>query len=366
MDIRAEKLAKLIVEYSIEVKAGDVVIVDTECPDQDICTALFKSIYDMGGRPIPLIRHMGIMRRMVERTDDEQLALLREAEDVFMERADSYIMIGGDRNSAEFAGLSKEAFARYMSMYRNPLSKKRLQKKWLVMRAPTPAEAQAAGMNTEDYTDLLYRACCIEYKELAKKMRPLQELMNQTDEVHIEGEGTDLTFSIRGIPAVCAVGKVNLPDGELYTAPVRNSVNGVVHFNTKTVYQGCTFDAITLTFEKGKVVKATGSNEKKLNEILDVDEGARYVGEFAFGLNPVLHTPLGNILFDEKIGGSFHLALGNCYEDAPNGNYSAIHWDLICRQREAQQQSRIFFDGRVISENGIFCISELQVLNGGC
>jgi aminopeptidase len=223
--------------------------------------------------------------------------------------------------------------------------------------------AQLGGMNTEKFADFYYDVCTLDYKKMSDAMDNLVELMNRTDKVHIKGEGTDLSFSIKDIPAIKCAGEMNIPDGEVFTAPVRDSVNGYVTFNTPSVHEGKTFENIRLEFEKGKIVKATANYTEHLNKTLDTDEGARYVGEFAIGVNPYILDPMKDTLFDEKICGSFHFTPGTCYDEAPNGNNSAIHWDLVCIQTEQYGGGEIWFDDTLIRKNGIFVIEQLLCLN---
>ena len=196
-----------------------------------------------------------------------------------------------------------------------------------------------------------------------RAMDPLKELMERTDKVHIVAPGTDLRFSIKDIPTVKCAGQMNIPDGEVYTAPVKNSVNGVLSYNTPTIYDGTTFENIRLEFKNGKIIKATGSDTEKLNHILDSDEGARYIGEFALGLNPFILKPMKDILFDEKIMGSFHFTPGNSYDEAPNGNSSQVHWDMVCIQTSECGGGEIWFDDTLIRKDGMFIPEELQPLN---
>ena len=223
--------------------------------------------------------------------------------------------------------------------------------------------AQLAGSSLEKFEDFYFDVCTMDYKKMSKAMDPLVDLMNRTDKVRIEGPGTDLTFSIKGIGAVKCDGRMNIPDGEVYTAPVRESMNGVISYNTPSEEQGFTYENIVFEVKDGKIVKATSNDDKKINDLLDVDEGARYFGEFALGVNPYILDPMKDTLFDEKICGSFHLTPGMCYEDAPNGNTSANHWDLVMIQRPEYGGGRIWFDDVLIREDGIFVLPELEGLN---
>jgi aminopeptidase len=238
--------------------------------------------------------------------------------------------------------------------------------KWVVLRWPTSSMAQQAGMSTEAFEDFFFDVCLCDYPKMSKAMDNLISLLDTTDRVHIVGPGTDIEFSIKGIPRRKCDGKRNIPDGEVYTAPVKSSINGVVHFNAPTIYQGCSFSDIQLEFRDGKIVKgkaASRDETDKLNKILDSDEGARFIGEFALGLNPHITKPMKDILFDEKIAGSIHLTPGQAYEEADNGNRSTIHWDLVLIQTKEYGGGEIYFDSNLVRKDGLFVIAELGDLN---
>lgn len=201
------------------------------------------------------------------------------------------------------------------------------------------------------------------YSKMDKAMDALKDLMERTDKVHLVAPGTDLTFSIKGIPAVKCAGECNIPDGEVYTAPVRESMNGTIAYNTPSLEDGFTYENIKFEIKDGKIIKATANDNERINAMLDTDEGARYFGEFAIGVNPYVLQPMKDILFDEKICGSFHLTPGMCYEDAPNGNKSAVHWDLVQIQRPEYGGGEIWFDDVLIRKDGLFVIDELLPLN---
>ena len=181
--------------------------------------------------------------------------------------------------------------------------------------------------------------------------------------MRITGPGTDLTFSIQGIPTVKCAGELNIPDGEVYTAPVRESVNGVIQYNTPSLSGGFTYENIRFTFKQGKIVQAECNDTRRINQVLDTDPGARYVGEFAIGVNPYITKPMKDTLFDEKIAGSFHFTPGACYDDCPNGNHSAVHWDLVCIQTPEYGGGKMYFDGELIREDGLFVPQDLHCLN---
>jgi aminopeptidase len=237
--------------------------------------------------------------------------------------------------------------------------------KWCVLRWPSPSMAQQAGMSTEAFEKFYFDVCLLDYKALIPAMNNLKKLMDKTDSVHIKGPGTDLRFSIRGINSIISGGNYNIPDGEVFTSPVRDSVEGHISYNAPTIYQGIPFDSIRLEFSKGKIVKAeAGSRTRELNKILDSDEGARYIGEFALGFHPAILEPMRDILFDEKIAGSFHFTPGQAYENADNGNRSQVHWDMVNIQRKDWGGGEIWFDGKLIRKDGVFLVKALEKLNG--
>ncbi len=224
--------------------------------------------------------------------------------------------------------------------------------------------AQMAEMSTEAFEDFYFNVCTLDYAKMSRAMQPLVDLMQRTDRVRLKGpRDTDISFSIKGIAAIPCDGKVNIPDGEVFTAPVRDSIKGVIHFNTPTIYRGTTHNDIRLAFSEGRIVEATSSDTARLNEVLNADEGARYVGEFAIGFNPYCTKAMKDILFDEKIAGSIHLTPGSCYDEASNGNKSDIHWDMVLRQTPDGGGGEIWFDDRLIRKDGRFVVAELEGLN---
>ena len=220
-------------------------------------------------------------------------------------------------------------------------------------------------MSTDEFEDFYFRVCCLDYARMATAAAKLAERMNRTDRVHIVGPGeTDLRFSIKDIPAVPCTGDRNIPDGEVFTAPERNSVEGVIAFNTPTLYRGVSFENVRLTFREGRIAESTATvGGDRLHEVFDADEGARFIGEFAIGFNPHILQPMKDILFDEKIAGSFHFTPGQAYEEADNGNRSEIHWDLVCIQRPDFGGGEIRFDDETIRKDGLFVVDDLLALN---
>ncbi|MEG0663038.1 MAG: aminopeptidase, partial [Anaerovoracaceae bacterium] len=271
--------------------------------------------------------------------------------------------VRGSDNSSELADVPSEKLNLYSNILRPVLDYRVNETKWVVLRYPNNAMAQLAGTSLERFSDFYFDVCTLDYKKMDQAMDALVSLMNKTDKVRLVGPGTDLQFSIKDIPAVKCSGERNIPDGEVYAAPVRDSVNGIISYNTPSEEQGFTYENIVFEVKDGKIVKATANNSERINQLLDTDEGARYFGEFAIGVNPYILHPMKDTLFDEKICGSFHLTPGAAYEDAFNGNKSAVHWDLVMIQREDYGGGEIWFDDVLIRKDGIFVVKELEGLN---
>ena len=366
MDERIKRLAYNLVHHSCRVKPGERVYVHyTGMDTQDLARCVAKEVYQAGGLPFPHYTDTRMQREILLSCTDEQLKLMAEVDGLEMSKMDCYLGIRGGDNINELADVPPECTKRYSALYTTPVHHEiRVPKtKWVVLRYPSPSMAQSAGTSLEAFEDFYFDVCCLDYGKMGEAMKPLISLMEQTDMVRITGPGTDLSFSIEGIPVVPCAGTMNIPDGEVYTAPVRDSVSGVLSYNTPSVFQGFTYENIRLTFENGKIVRAEANDTEKINQIFDIDEGARYIGEFAIGVNPYVTKPMKDTLFDEKIRGSFHFTPGNCYEEAPNGNSSSIHWDLVCIQTPEYGGGEMYFDGRLIRKDGRFVLPELSCLN---
>jgi len=299
------------------------------------------------------------------------MKLIGQVERLRMENVQCYAGIRGSHNISETSDVPSEKMDLYEKFWwKHVHSEVRVPKtRWVVLRWPHPSMAQAAGMSTEAFEDFYFRVCAgVDYAKMRDAMKPLEDLMRRTDRVRILSPGTELNFSIKGIGAVGCYGERNIPDGECFTCPVRDSVNGVIQFNCETMYRGTIFNGIRLEFKNGKVIAATAdsdANTKKLNQILDADEGARYIGEWSLGFNPHVMKPMKDILFDEKIAGSFHLTPGQAYDEADNGNRSQVHWDMVCIQRREYGGGEILFDGKLIRRDGEFLPKQLRSLNRG-
>src|SRR5688572_2393436 len=362
-DPRLTKLAKLLVEYSTGLKKGERVLVDaTDIPDE-FTVELLRAIRRAKAVPLVEVRHTRITRELLRDTDAAHSGLVRDIEMFRMKKVQAYVAIRGSNNANENADVPSDRMALYTKTLRPVLNYRVNKTRWVVLRWPSPSMAQAANMSTEAFEDFYFNVCTMDYRKMAKAMNPLEKRMKTADKVQIKGPGTDLTFSIKGIGAKSCNGKLNIPDGEVFSCPVKNSVNGTIQFNTPTLYSGTRFENVRLEFENGKVVDASSNNQKRLNEILDTDAGARYVGEFAIGFNPHIENPMCDILFDEKIAGSLHFTPGQAYEIADNGNRSAVHWDMVLIQRPEWGGGEIWFDSELIRKDGLFFPKDLQPLN---
>jgi aminopeptidase len=362
-DPRITKLARLLVGYSTALKKGDRILLDMiDVPDAMI-VELMRATRAVGAIPIVEVRHTRITREMLRDTTTEHASLIRDLEMSRMRKMQAYIAIRGAANASENSDVMSEKMALYAKTMRPVLNYRVNKTRWCVLRWPTPSMAQAANMSTEAFEDFYFNVCTMDYERMARAMEPLAERMNKADHVHIKAPGTDLNFSIKGIGARPCNGLRNIPDGEVFSCPVKDSVNGEICFNAPTLYSGTKFENVRLAFKDGKVVEATSSDTKRLNEILDTDAGARYIGEFALGFNPYIEKPMCDILFDEKIAGSLHFTPGQAYEVADNGNRSAVHWDMVLIQRPEWGGGEIYFDGELIRKDGRFVPKDLRGLN---
>jgi aminopeptidase len=363
IDPRFSQLAQGLTGFSTNLKKGEKVLIDAfDVPDAMV-VALVRAARQRGALPFVQLHRARISRELALGAEEAQYAALSEVELKRMGQMDAYIALRGSDNIFEAADVPSDR-VQLVSRLMKPVIDHRVNKtKWVVLRWPTPAMAQQATMSTEAFEDFYFRVCTLDYARMKPGMKALSELMVKTDQVAITGPGTDLTFSIKGIGAKECGGQYNIPDGEVFSCPVKESVEGVIQYNAPTVYLGASFDNIRLVFKKGKVVEATANNTKKLNQILDSDPGARYIGEFAIGFNPHIQQPMRDILFDEKIAGSFHFTPGQAYADCGNGNKSQVHWDMVCIQRPEYGGGEIRFDGKVIRKDGHFVPKSLQKLN---
>ncbi|MEZ5360003.1 MAG: aminopeptidase [Candidatus Zixiibacteriota bacterium] len=363
-DPRNDKLADLLVNYSCKVKKGDLVYIAIKGSDAiELGKRLIRKVTEVGGVPFWFYNDDSMFRQFLLYNDEEQIKKYAAFHLNLTKRTDCYISIAGSNNAFDLNDIPPEKMSMFKKLYGQPVILKQIINKarWVAMRYPNNSMAQLAMQPQEVFEDFYYDVCCVNYAKMSKAMDPLKKLMEKTDKVHIKSPGTDLTFSIKGINVIKCDGHRNIPDGEIFTAPVKNSINGVITYNTPSLYEGTVYENIRFEFKNGKIVNASCStNTEKLNKILDTDAGGRYVGEFALGLNPLIKHPMKDTLFDEKIDGSFHLTPGRCYETAPNGNNSAIHWDLVLIQRKDYGGGEIWFDDKLIRKDGEFVVPDLK------
>jgi len=362
-DPRHEQLARVLLGHSVQIKKGERLLIDATCVPDAMTAAMVRETARLGAMPFVQIVAPVVQRELLRRGTAEQFEFIRKIEMQRMRGMQAYIALRGADNIFESSDVPNAKMDLATRILRPVLNWRISHTRWCVLRWPTPAMAQQAMMSTEAFEDFFFRVCTLDYRKMRPGMAALKQLMERTDRVHIKGPGTDLRFSIKGIGAVTCGGSHNIPDGEVFTAPVRDSVEGEVAFNAPTVYQGTSFDHVCLAFRKGRIIGASSSNSPRMNQILDSDRGARYVGEFSLGFNPHILHPMRDILFDEKIAGSFHFTPGQAYKEADNGNRSQIHWDLVCIQRNDYGGGEIWFDGQLIRKNGVFVAPALKSLN---
>lgn len=363
-DKRNETLAKLLVNYSVTLKPGETIMVEVKGKETlELAKEIIREVTRVGGVPFWYYSDESIQRQWISGATESQFAAFGKLHLKLMKECDAYLGLRGSDNPFDLADVDPKQMKLNQLLYYRPvhLEERVKRTKWCVLRFPNNAMAQLAETSQENFEKFYYDVCCLDYGKMSKAMDPLVELMDKADMVHITSPGTDLTFSIKGIPVIKCDGMRNIPDGEVFTAPVKESVNGHITFNTPSLHDGYTYKGIRLTFKNGKIVDATcEAGKDKLNEVFDTDKGARYVGEFSLGVNPFILHPMKDTLFDEKIAGSFHFTPGASYDEAPNGNHSAVHWDLVQIQRKDYGGGEIYFDGKLIRKNGIFTDGKLE------
>ncbi len=364
-DPRFDKLADVLVRHSTKVQPNDNVLIDAFDVPAELTVAVLRAVQNAGGNGVVNVRQNQVMRALFQGATEESIKLNADGALYQMQQMQCYIGIRGGYNSAELSDVPSDKMKLYTKFWLHPVHLEHRVKKtrWCILRYPSASMAQEAQMSTEAFEKFFFEVCTFDYSRMERAVAPLKALMEQTDQVHIIGPGTDLQFSIKDIGVIPCYGSHNIPDGECFTAPIKDSVQGTIQFNTPTIEHGVTYENVKLSFKDGKIIEATSSNSKKLNEVLDTDEGARYIGEFSLAYNPYILQPMKDILFDEKIAGSFHFTPGQAYEDADNGNRSEVHWDMVCIQREEFGGGEIYFDGKLVRKDGVFVLPELEALN---
>ncbi|MBE5750728.1 MAG: aminopeptidase [Clostridiales bacterium] len=364
-DQRIIKLAKGLINYSCSLKKGEKVLIEAKGIDYMLVNALVNEAYAVGAYPFVELYDNRVNRALMMGESVERAKLRAKYDGYRMAEMDAYIGIRGGENCNELSDVPEKNLQIDSEYYSHPVHHEiRVKKtKWVVLRYPNQGMAQLAGMSTDAFEDFYFKVCNLDYSKMDRAMDALKARLDKADKVRIIAKDTDLSFSIKGIGSKKCSGERNIPDGEIYTAPVKNSVNGVITYNTPSVEQGFKFENVSLTFKDGKIIKATANNQEKVDAIFNTDEGARYVGEFAFGVNPYITKPMGDILFDEKISGSIHFTPGACYDDCYNGNVSAVHWDLVQIQTKEYGGGEIYLDGELIRKDGLFVPADLACLN---
>ena len=365
-NLKCNELASILLNHSLKLKKGEKILIEmigTDCADLASC--IIKQAKYIGAIPLFNIIDYKILKEILLNCNEEQIKTYAKYDLEKMKDVDSYIGIRS-ANPKDLDGISKESMEIFNRLYQNPVhfEERVKNKKWCILRYPNESMAKMANMSLNDFTDFFYKVCTANYSKMEKAMEPLKKLLSKTDKIHILGTGTDLIFSTKGIEAEKYYGTFNIPDGEVATSPTKYSSNGYITYNTETTYNGITFQNIYFELKNGKIINATAGNKtKELNEILDTDEGARYIGEFAFGLNPYINNTIGDTLFDEKVAGSFHFTPGTALEESDNGNRSSIHWDIVCIQTPEFGGGEIYFDDILVRKDGKFVLKELEQLN---
>ena len=360
-------LAKIVVNYSVNLQKGEKVLIEAIDAPEEMLQAFVNATLEAEAIPVVDIKNTRILRELYMNATELNMNFIAQCELERMQKMDAWIGLRGSNNSKELIDVPQEKTKIYNRLWLKPVHfEERVNNtKWVVLRAPTPGFAQEAKMSTDAFENFYFNVCTgVNWEKASQAMDSLVEVMNNTNKVHIKGPGTNLTFSIKDIPAVKCDGHYNIPDLEVFTAPILNSVNGVISYNAPSTHDGFTFKDIKLEFKNGKIIKASANDSERINEIFNSDKGARFIGEFALGLHPLINQPIDDILFDEKINGSFHFTPGGAYEnEADNGNRSMIHWDLVCIQTPEFGGGEIYFDDKLIRKDGRFIPEILQKLN---
>lgn len=367
LDPRVTKLAELLCTHSTDISSSDSVLVHAfDIPDE-VVAEVVRVAQTKGANVFTRIERNKVKRQHLLGMSEQNAAIIADIEKFEMEKMTAYIALRGSDNYAEQSDVPQETMTMWQRVYTTPVVfDVRVPKtKWVALRWPTPGMAQQASMSTQAFENFYFDVCTMNYMKMKEACRPLKDLMDTVDRVHIKGPGTDIRFSIKEIGSVACVGHRNIPDGECFSCPVRDSVNGEIRFNTVSLYQGTEFSDVRFVVKNGRIEEAfAGANTEKINKILDTDEGARYFGEWSLGFNPFVLHPMKDTLFDEKIAGSFHMTPGNAYPPpGGNGNKSSIHWDLVMIQRPEYGGGEVWFDDRLIRKDGEFIVEELAGLN---
>ena len=362
---RGEKMAKNLIHHSVDLQKGENLLIEVFDGCYDLAEAVIAEAQAAGGNAYLSIKSNAMLRSLLMNCTAEQLKKTAEYESHRMDMMDAYIAIRGADNNFELSDVPAEKMNMYQTLYMKPVHtlRRMVNTKWCVMGYPSPSFAQKAGMSTEAFTDFYFDVCGLDYDRMGKAMDRLVDYMNKTDKVRIVSSGTDISFSIKDYPAVKCYGRRNMPDGEVYAAPVPGTANGYITYNVPCDYLGFVFENVRFEFKDGIIIDASGNNREKIMAVLNTDEGARRLGEFALGVNPCIIKPIVNTLFDEKMSGSLHLTPGNAYAASNNGNKSAVHWDMVQMHTPEYGGGEVWFDGIIVRKDGRFTVDELKCLN---
>lgn len=362
-----EKYAKVLVEYSVDVQPGDLTVIRTDSYlSQPLIKEIYKQVLLRGAHPVVRMGTEGLNEIFIKYADDAQLEYIDPMLEAEYKLSKKMISIGAPLNVRNMARSDAKKMAKRSSVMKD-LSAALMQRvadgdfKWVIADFPTQALAQEAKMSLDEYTDFLVKACYLHFdnpvakwKEIAAAQKRIENYLNGKSQIRITGEKTDITFNVSGRIWKNCAGEFNFPDGEVYTSPVEDGINGQIYFDFPQIYRGNEAQKVLLTLKDGKVIDAKAEKgEEFLNNMLDMDEGARFVGEIAIGTNDMIQDITGNILFDEKIGGSIHMAVGASYPETGGKNVSGLHWDLI---KNMKNGGKIYADGELFYENGKFII----------
>lgn len=366
LDSRLKKVADTVIDYSLNIRPNERVLIESTKNCGDLIKYMVNKIASKGGIPFVIFNETDVKRELIKNGSKEQFELMRLHNETLLSNVDVYINMIDSDNCFDMSDIPEEKRELYQKYYFKPIYFDMIIPKlrWITVDYPSVSSAQQFGMSTEAYEEYFFNAMTVDYNELAEKMIPLKEVLDKGKHVQILSSDTNLEFDIGKYKSAICDGKVNLPDGEVFIAPELYTANGVINFNVPTRYQGSTFDGLYLKFKNGEVIEYNSkTNLQKLKKILESDNGNRYIGEFAIGTNPRIDTPKSNILFDEKILGSFHIALGNSHDLSDNGNRASIHWDMVKMMTEEYNGGKIIIDDELIQDNGIFIPEKLKVLN---
>ncbi len=362
---KEQQLAHLLVQYSVELQKGERCLINATDVPNSMVEALIEEVYAAGGYPEVNISSITVERALVKGATSESIVGWTDNDAYRMNNMDAFIGIRGIVNPFEMAHLGS-GYEVYNKMYNNKVHHdiRVPHTKWVVLRYPTLLMAYQAKMSFTQFEEYFYKVTSeVDYRAMDRAMDKAKAFMDTVDKVHIIAKDTDLTFSIKNIGSVKCSGHRNIPDGEVYSAPVLNSVNGYIHYNTPSTYHGHTFLDVRFVIKDGKIIEATSDDNEAINRVLDSDIGARYFGEFALGCNPSITFAMDNTLFDEKIAGSIHFTPGNAYTNCDNTNRSSVHWDLVQIQTKEYGGGEIWMDGELIRKDGVFVHPSFTDLN---